>query len=204
MKKQSVLLNYVIKNKKNFLIILILFLIGMMIGIFFINHANTSQIEEIKEYVSKLIGNIKSYETINKTDLLVQSISQNILCILLIWFLGCTIIGSIFIFLAIIYRGFSLGYTISAIVACLGMKTGTLFTVSALLAQNIFFLPAYFILSESGIKLYNGIRKHCINLKSEVIRHTLIMLISLVLVVISSFVEVYVSTNLLIFLKEFL
>lgn len=204
MKKQSVLLNYVIKNKKNFLIILILFLIGMMIGVFFINHANTSQIEEIKEYVSTLVNNIKSYENINKTDLLVQSLSQNILCILGIWLLGCTIIGSVFIFLAIIYRGFSLGYTISAIIACLGVKTGSLFVIAALLAQNIFFLPAYFMLSESGIKLYNGIRKRCINIKTEVIRHTLIMLISIILVVISSFVEVYISTNLLIFLKEFL
>lgn len=204
MKEQSVLLKYVIKNRKNFLIILMLFLLGMIIGIFFINNANTSQVEEIKEYVFKLIENIKSYETINKTELLIQSLSQNILCILLIWLLGCTIIGSAFIFLAIVYRGFSLGYTISAIIACLGVKTGCLFVIAALLAQNLFFLPAYFILSESGIKLYNGIRKHCINLKLEVIRHTLIMLISITLVVISSFIEVYISTNLLIFLKEFL
>ena len=67
-----------------------------------------------------------------------------------------------------------------------------------------FFLPAFFILCESGIKLYNGIRKHCINLKLEVVRHTIIMLISMTLAVISSFVEVYASTNFLIFLKDFL
>ena len=204
MKKQSVLLEYVLKNKKSFLWILGLFLIGMICGVLFINNANYSQIEEIKEYVSDLVKNIKSYDHINKTDLLAQSLTQNILCILLIWFLGCTIIGSIFVFVAIVYRGFSLGYTISAIIACLGIKKGCVFTILGLLLQNIFFLPAFFILCESGIKLYNGIRKHCINLKLEVVRHTIIMLISMVLVVISSFIEVYASTNFLIFLKEFL
>lgn len=204
MKKQSVLLEYIIKNKKTFFIISGLFIIGVFLGINFINHASSDQIEEIKKYVDTLIQNIKSYEQINKTDLLVQSIVQNILCILLIWFLGCTIIGSIFIFVAIIYRGFSLGYTISAIIACLGIKEGSIFSITALLAQNIFILPAFFILSESGIKLYNGIRKHCINLKLEVIRHTIIMLICAVIVIIASFIEVYFSTNLLIFFKDFL
>lgn len=204
MKKQSVLLEYVLKNKKNFLCILGLFLLGIIIGVIFINNANSSQIEEIKEYVSNLAENIKTEEHINKTELLAQSLTKNILCILLIWFLGCTIIGSVFIFVAIIYRGFSLGYTISAIIACLGIKTGCVFTILGLLLQNIFFLPAYFILCESGIKLYNGICKHCINLKLEVIRHTAIMLISMVLIVIASFVEVYLSTNFLIFLKDFL
>lgn len=204
MKKQSVLLEYVLKNKKSFLLIVGLFLIGMILGIVFINHANPTQIEEIKLYVANLVKNIKTYDYINKTDLLAQSLTQNILCILLIWFLGCTIIGSIFVFVAIVYRGFSLGYTISAIIACLGIKKGCVFTVLGLVLQNIFFLPAFFILCESGIKLYNGIRKHCINLKLEVIRHTIIMLISMVLVVIASFIEVYVSTNFLIFLKEFL
>ncbi len=204
MKKQSILVEYIMKNKKNFGIILILFFIGIIGGIFFINNANISQIEEIKQYVIKLVDNIKTYGDINRTDILIQSIKQNVWSMLLIWFLGCTIIGSIFIFIAIIYKGFSLGYTISAIIACLGIRKGSTFAIAALLAQNIIFLPAFFILSESGIKLYKGICKHNIDLKVEVIRHSIVMLISLFLVIISSFTEVYISTNLIIFLKDFI
>lgn len=204
MKKQSVLLEYVLKNKKSYLLILGLFLIGMILGIMFINHASEAQIVEIREYVSDLVKNIKSYDNINKTDLLSQSLAQNALSIILIWFLGCTIIGSVLVFVTIVYRGFSLGYTISAIIACLGIKKGCIFVVLGLLLQNIFFLPAFFILCESGIKLYNGLRKHCINLKLEVFRHTIVMLISMILILIASLVEVYVSTSFLIFLKEFL
>lgn len=204
MKKQSVLLDYVNKNKKTFIIIITLFFLGIVSGIIFINNVNSSQISEINNYVSELVNNIKKFENIDKTEILFQSIKQNTLFLLLIWFLGCTIIGSFFIYIAIIYRGFSLGYTIAAVIASLGAKSGTIFVLSSLLLQNIIFLPAVFILAESGIKLYNGITKNCINLKSEVIRHTAIMLISMFLALIASFTEVYISTNLLIFLKDFI
>lgn len=201
---KTILLDYVIKNKKNFIVIITLFCIGIAIGIFFINNSNEVQTKEINSHIDSLINNIKNSEDINKLELLFLSVKQNVLFIMLIWFLGCTIVGGIFIYIAIIYKGFSIGYTISAIIATLGVKNGTIFALISLFMQNIIFLPAFFIIAENGIKLYKGIYKKCINLKEEVIRHTIIMLISVMLAVISSCIEVYFSTNLLIFLKEIL
>lgn len=201
---RKILLDYVIRNKKNFIVIVILFCIGITVGIFFINNSNEVQIKEINGHIENLINNIKNSENINKMELLFLSIKQNVLFIILIWFLGCTILGGIFIYLAIIYKGFSIGYTISAIIATLGIKNGTIFALISLFMQNIIFIPAFFIIAENGIKLYKGIYKKCINLKEEVIRHTVIMLISIMLAIISSCIEVYFSTNLLIFLKEIL
>lgn len=201
---RKILLDYVIRNKKNFIVIVILFCIGITVGIFFINNSNEVQIKEINGHIENLINNIKNSEDINKIELLFLSIKQNVLFIILIWFLGCTILGGIFIYLAIIYKGFSIGYTISAIIATLGIKNGTIFALISLFMQNIIFIPAFFIIAENGIKLYKGIYKKCINLKEEVIRHTVIMLISIMLAIISSCIEVYFSTNLLIFLKEIL
>ena len=198
---RKILLDYVIRNKKNFIVIVILFCIGITVGIFFINNSNEVQIKEINGHIENLINNIKNSEDINKMELLFLSIKQNVLFIILIWFLGCTILGGIFIYLAIIYKGFSIGYTISAIIATLGIKNGTIFALISLFMQNIIFIPAFFIIAENGIKLYKGIYKKCINLKEEVIRHTVIMLISIMLAIISSCIEVYFSTNLLIFLK---
>lgn len=201
---KTILLDYVIKNKKNFIVIITLFCIGIAIGIFFINNSNEVQTKEINSHIDSLINNIKNSEDINKLELLFLSVKQNVLFIMLIWFLGCTIVGGIFIYIAIIYKGFSIGYTISAIIATLGVKNGTIFALISLFMQNIIFLTAFFIIAENGIKLYKGIYKKCINLKEEVIRHTIIMLISVILAVISSCIEVYFSTNLLIFLKEIL
>lgn len=201
---KKILIEYIIRNKKNFIIIAILFCIGISIGIFFINNSSESQKEELNLYITSLIDKVKKTDSINNFDLLLLSIKENVSLILLVWFLGCTIIGGIFIYLAIIYKGFTIGYTISAMIAVLGAKQGIILSIISLFFQNIIFLFSFFLIAENGIKLYKGIYTRCINLKEEVIRHTIIMLISIMLSIFSSLVEVYISMNLLIFLKEIL
>ena len=85
--------------------------------------------------------------------MLCLSIKENSKIILLVWFLGCTIIGGIFIYLAIIYRGFCIGYTISAMIAVLGVKQGIIISLISMLFQNIIFLPAFFIIAENRYKI---------------------------------------------------
>lgn len=150
---KDILLNYFIKNKKNFIIITIVFCIGVIGGIIFINNSKEPQITEINTYIQELINNIKNSENINKLNLLFLSIKENSILILLIWFLGYTIIGAIFIYLLILYKGFCLGYTISALIAVLGVRQGTLVSIVTLLFQNIVFLFALFLISENRNKI---------------------------------------------------
>lgn len=104
---KKVLVNYIIKNKRNFLIITIIFVLGVSLGVIFVNTSNDTQKEELNSYVTALIKNIKEAENINRIELLLLSIKQNACFILLIWFLGCTIIGGLFIYAAILYKGFA-------------------------------------------------------------------------------------------------
>lgn len=150
---KRVLIDYVVRNKKNFIIITILFCIGIGIGTFSINNSNELQKKEVTEYITNLIEKIKNSENINNFDLLLLSIKENIGTILIIWFLGCTIIGGIFIYLAVIYKGFTIGYTISAMVAVLGIKQGIVISIISLLLQNIIFIPAFFIIAENRNKI---------------------------------------------------
>ena len=122
MKIKSVFFEYIKSNKKTFLALLIFFFVGIAGGIIFINNANDAQVQEIEFYVNSLKDNIKNSNDINKTLLLIQSLKQNTIFILIIWILGCTILGSFLIYLAIICKGFSIGYTVSAIIATLGVK----------------------------------------------------------------------------------
>ncbi len=89
---KSILIDYVIRNKKNFIIIITLFCIGIAIGIFFINNSNENQKIELNNYIEELVKNIKESNSVNKIDILCLSIKQNVYFILIIWFLGCTII----------------------------------------------------------------------------------------------------------------
>lgn len=90
---KSILIDYVIRNKKNFIIIITLFCIGIALGIFFINNSDETQKLELNTYIEELVKNIKESDSINKMDVLFLSIKQNVSFILIIWFLGCTIIG---------------------------------------------------------------------------------------------------------------
>ena len=150
---RKILIDYIIKNKKNFIIIILLFCIGISIGSFSINNSDNSQKEEINSYITNLISNIKTAQNIDKTELLFLSITENIKTILIIWFLGCTIVGGVFIYFSIIYKGFTIGYTISAMIAVLSVKKGITIALISLLLQNIIFLPAFFLIAENRNKI---------------------------------------------------
>lgn len=150
---KKVLINYIIKNKKSFFIIAIIFILGISLGIFFVNTSNDFQKDELNTYVKALIKNIKDTDNISKMDLLFLSIKQNVCFILFVWFLGCTIIGGLFIYVTILYKGFAIGYTISSIIAVLGVKNGIIFSCLSLLLQNIIFIPAFFIIAENRNKI---------------------------------------------------
>lgn len=117
-------------------------------GIVFINNANQSQIQEIYSYVTSLKDNIKSSENINKNVVLLQSIKQNVAFLCFIWFLGCTILGSFLIYAVILYKGFSIGYTVSAIIGTMGVK-------SRMYIFYIIFVIAEYCFSSSNIYAIN-------------------------------------------------
>ncbi len=204
MKKRKILKNYLQKYKREYISLFIIILIGFIFGILFIQKGNAEEITNINSYIQSLITNIKNANGINKALLLLESLKSNCLFIVIIWFLGCTVIGSFLIYLACFYKGFSLGYTVAAVFTSLGIKSGIIFTASSIILQNLILFIAIFLIANSGIQLYLNIKRNCVNLKLELLRHLIIMLISLGLSILASFIEVYISTNFLIFLKDFL
>ena len=203
-KSRKLFISHLSKYKKEYTLIAIFVAIGFILGVIYIQKGSESELTSINSYIQTLISNIKNAEGINKALLLLESLKNNCIFIILICFLGCTIIGSFFIYLACLYKGFSLGYTVAAIFASSGIKTGIIFVLSTMILQNIILFMAIFLIANSGIQSYVNIKRNIVNLKVELFRHSLIMLISLVLSVIASFIEVYISTNFLIFLKDFL
>lgn len=123
MKNKSVFFYYVKNNKKNLIFLVLIFLIGIIAGITFINHVGEEPMQEISSYVNSLKDNLKASDHINKTVILMQSMKQNLIFVAIIWILGCTLLGSFLIYGAVFYKGFSIGYTASAIIATLGVKS---------------------------------------------------------------------------------
>ena len=190
---------HVANNKKEYVIVSILFVIGIFLGVFFINNVGQEPKTLITEYLNQFIEKLKSTEDLNLIELLKTSIGQNIMLAIGLWFFGTTIIGIPAVFGIVAYRGFCLGYTIAACISIMGISKGIIFVLILLLLQNLLVIPAILALAVSGIKLYKSIMRDKTkeNVKVEMLRHTVFSLIMLMILIISSVIEIFVSTNIL-------
>lgn len=205
-KFRMIIYNHIKNNQKDYIIAVLLFLIGIIIGIMFINHATETQFLEISNYIKTMANTIKSAENIDFSTLLKDSVFSNFVSVLILWIAASTIIGIPIVYGIIIFRGFVLGYTISSIIASIGIGNGILFSLSSLLLHNIIFIPVILAIAVSGMKLYQSIIKNREkeNVKIEFMRHTIFCVIMLCFLGIASFVETYISTNLVKFVLNYI
>ena len=191
---------HIYNNIKQYLIISLLFLIGVVAAVIFINNSEKTQINsELEDNIITFVESLKTEYEIDKGELLRTSIINNIMIAVIFWILGCSIIGIPIIYAIIIYKGFSLAYTISTVILALGTIKGMFFCIISLLLQNIIIIPSLFAMAVSSVNLYKVIvkDKRRENIKVEIARHTIFSVIILILLIASSFVETYLSNTLL-------
>ena len=186
-------------NLKSYLIVIILFIIGIVAGVIFINNTNETQGAEIQGYINNFISSLKQDYHIDKMELLKSSLWDNFILIISMWFIGSTVIGIPIVFGIVIYRGFCIGYAVSSAIAVLGVQKGIIFLLTTMFLQNIIFIPVIICMAVSCIRLYKSIMKdkRRENIKLEIIRHTLVSIMLFIVLVLATLIEVYISTNLL-------
>ena len=204
-KIKNTIKEHIINNSKEYIIVFIIFIIGIFLGVLFVNNSDEETLTQITNYLREFIDKMKNISNLQYNDLLKNSIFQNLILTISIWFFGTTVIGIPIVFGLVLYRGFCLGYTISACIAMMGLSKGISFILLSLILQNLLAIPAILALAVSGFKLYKSIikdnRKE--NIKLEFIRHTLFSILMLIMLIISSLIEVFISTNMLKYLIKY-
>ena len=199
LKIKELVKNHINNNAKEYVLISLLFIIGIFLGVLFVNNMQETTRAEVSSYMNNFIEKFKNTENIDKIALVKTSIFQNLILAITIWFFGTTVIGIPVVFGMIIYRGFCLGYTIAVIISMMKVSKGLLFVTISLITQNIIAIPAILALAVSGFKLYKSIikDKRKENIKPEVIRHTIFSIIMVIILIMSSFIEIFISTEIL-------
>lgn len=205
-KIKEIVFSHIENNLREYIIFTVIFLIGIVIGVIFINNVSENQGLEINNYITSFVSSLKENNEINDFVLLKDSIKKNVVLATILWFMGSTVIGISIVYLIVAFRGFCLGYTISSMIATFGLWKGILFILSTIFLQYIIFIPCIIALSVSGMRLHNSIMKdrRKENIKLEVLRHTVFCAFILVFMIISSFIEVFVSKNILINIVKYL
>lgn len=192
----DILKNHVVTNLKEYIIVSLIFIIGIFLGVMFVNNTNEIQKNEICNYITSYIENSRQ-GSIEITDSLKNNIKENVALACLLWFSGTTVICMPIVLGIILFRGFCLGYTIAATISSIGLTKGISFILTSILLQNLLFIPAILLLGVSGIKLYKSIMrdKRKENIKISIIRHTVISSMTLVIFILSAVIETQVSYN---------
>ena len=193
---------HISKNILEYTIITILFLIGIVLGTVYIRNIDITQQNEICNYINNFDTSINNGTKINFSNLLKISIRNNLLTVILLGIAGLTVLGMPLLYVIIILKGFSIGYTISSIIGVLGFIKGIKFIFSIFFLQNLIIIPSLIVLAITGVNLYKSIiKKHNRdNIKLEIIKYVIILFISIILNIISSFIETYISTNIFIWI----
>ena len=83
---------HIMNNKKEYLLVAILFVIGIFLGVLFVNNIQEAQKIEIESYFNNFISKLKETEKLETNTLLHTSILQNVVVAVIIWFFGTTVI----------------------------------------------------------------------------------------------------------------
>lgn len=202
----NVILKHIKNNLKEYVSVIIIFLIGIVLGVILLNNSNDVQKQELNTYVNDFVTQLNSGVSIDKFQLLKNVLINNLIIVIGLWFIGSTVIGIPIVYAIVAYKGFCLSYSMSTILAVLGGSKGICFVLAAILPQNIIYIPCILALAVSGIKLYESIMKdrRIDNIKLEIFRHIFFSLFIGILFIIGSIIETYISSNIIIHISQYL
>lgn len=193
------------KNIIEYIKVFMFFVIGFIISIIVINKSSDTQKKDLINYINDKMEIVRNMESVDKNEIFVESLGKNFKDFIILIFLASSIIGIPFGYYIIAKKGFSIGYTISAIAATQNVKTAIIFICSSMVIHNIMYMISIAIVFVSGVNFSKSvIKEKKENIKYKILRYLIFVLISAVIVIISSIIEAYISTDFIYFFKKYL
>lgn len=202
---KQLIINHISENINIYFKVLIIFIIGICIGIAVVNQLTELGLQNINEYITNSVNALKNNNEISKLQTLKLSLFKDIIIVLIIYFFGLTLMGSFILYFIALIIGITFGYTIAAIMTSFTFIQGVLFFLTSMLLQNIINIPSIIFLIVQGIKSHKDlIQKQNTSTKYILARHSIYAISVMILLVIASLIEAYVSTNLVYTIVKYL
>ena len=200
-KRGNIITRHIFEHKSIYIMLSILFLIGFIIGSINAAFAKENVKNESQNYILEFVESLKTQE-IDNDILLRESISANIKPVMMISLFGLVFIGIPVIFMYIGLYSYSIGFTVTSILASLGYQKGIAFILTLMIPQEIILLPTMFIVAVNAILFSKTMLKmnfRTTNIKAELIKYTCVFMMGIIVTIGVSLFETYVGSNLIKF-----
>lgn len=200
---------YFQENYRLYVFTTVLFIVGMAFGAVVVNALAPGQKVDLFNNLKGFVNAINDNTHLAGPSTVVwQSIAKNIKLIGMIWILGLSIIGLPLIVVLVFIKGFGVGFTVGFLVEQYARK-GIAFALLAVLPQNILFVPALVIAAVAGTSfsltlIRSRFSPGRIPLYQKLLSYSALILLLSLIMVASSFVEGFVSPNLMKMITPYL
>lgn len=188
-----------IKNqKKIYLLLGIIFTIGMLIGLLLLLFLSKNDKKIVVNEIYNFFNSIKNSNNINYSTSLLNSLFKNGIYVLSIWLFGLSVIGLPIVIIMLMFKGFIFGFSISSIIYTYKIK-GILGAFLYIFPHQILYIIIYLVLSFYSVSFsyrlfsYLFLKKN-IDFRKALKKYIKILIISILLVLVLSFYETYLST----------
>lgn len=128
----------------------VLFVTGVVFGAVIVNALTLEQNQELSRHLGNFLQSLDQTNQYDSKQSFQQSLILNMKWILLIWFLGLSVIGLPLIFIIDFLKGVLIGFTVGYLIGQFSWK-GMLFALVSVVPQNLLIIPAIFICSVSAM-----------------------------------------------------
>lgn len=190
------------KNKLLTILVTIMFF-SILLGIFYIALLNNDNKLLIKDNLTNYLNYIKANKVIIHAKNYFQIINSNLFITMLIWLLGISLIGIPLIIIIFSFKSFLTSFTFVSIIYNYGLKGlifGSIYLIPIIFNLLLSFILAYYALNFSYILFNHLFKKQTYNFHRIVKRYLRLLIISLLLSLFNSLIEIFLVPNLLKFL----
>lgn len=187
--------SYLIINKKMMLFLFIIVLIGIITGSLFTIFLNIDDKTLIKNSLDLFFNNCIN-DKLNYFDAFKNSLFSNYFYTIIIWLLGISLIGSIFVVPIAYFKSFILGFTISSIITNFGLK-GVIIAILYIFPHLIFNLLIIMFITHYSVilsfKIFKSFfNKGVVDFKFIFRKYFIILIICLIILMLTSLYEGFV------------
>lgn len=190
------------KYGKSYLLLFIFIVIGVIIGILGLNNSSQSSKEQIISYLNnKVVGIEKG--NISYLILLKNSIWKKIQFFIFLVFLCLSILGKYGAISLVIFKGFTIGYSVASSVMTFGVGKGILMSLSLTLLTEIMLIPTIFYTIITSLQMFNDCSYQNYESKRQLILKYVVKLLCIIIIIfLISLIETFINVNIFLLFRK--